>query len=56
MNREHSLEVSIGVSKSVLNELKRVIKLHAKTTQYIKFSGIKIIRYSFYSRGNWLYF
>ena len=32
MSREHSLDVSIGVSKKVLSQLKRITKLHKKQT------------------------
>lgn len=41
MSREHSLDVSIGVSKKVLAELKKITKLHKKQTQYKSLAVLK---------------
>ncbi len=41
MSREHSLDVSIGVSKKVLSQLKRITKLHKKQTQYKSLAVLK---------------
>lgn len=41
MSREHSLDVSIGVSKNVLKQLKKITKLHKKDTQYKSLAVLK---------------
>lgn len=41
MSREHSLDVSIGVSKNVIDQLKKITKLHKKTTQYKSLAVLK---------------
>ena len=41
MSREHSLDVSIGVSKNVISQLKKVTKLHKKSTQYKSLAVLK---------------
>jgi N-acetylmuramoyl-L-alanine amidase len=41
MNREHSLEVSIGVADNVLAQLKKITKLHKKETQYKSLAVLK---------------
>ena len=41
MSREHSLDVSIGVSKNVLAQLDKITKLHKSTTQYKSLAVLK---------------
>lgn len=41
MSREHSLDVSIGVSKKVISQLKKITKLHKKQTQYKSLAVLK---------------
>ncbi|WP_448249360.1 N-acetylmuramoyl-L-alanine amidase [Thalassotalea agariperforans] len=41
MSREHSLDVSIGVSKNVIDQLRKITKLHKKTTQYKSLAVLK---------------
>lgn len=41
MSREHSLEVSIGVSKNILSQLRKITKLHKRETQYKSLGVLK---------------
>jgi N-acetylmuramoyl-L-alanine amidase len=41
MNREHSLEVSIGMANNVINHMKKVTKMHKKTPQYKSLAVLK---------------
>ena len=41
MSREHSLDVSIGVSKNVIAQMKKITKMHKKTTQYKSLAVLK---------------
>ncbi|MGJ8693235.1 MAG: N-acetylmuramoyl-L-alanine amidase [Thalassotalea sp.] len=41
MSREHSLDVSIGVSKNVISHMQKVTKMHKKTTQYKSLAVLK---------------
>jgi N-acetylmuramoyl-L-alanine amidase len=41
MNKEHSLEVSLGMAGYVLNQLKKVTRLHKKTPQHASFAVLK---------------
>lgn len=41
MSKEHSLEVSFGVANNVINELKKITKMHKKTPQNGNFAVLK---------------
>lgn len=41
MNKEHSLDVSHGVAKNLVQELKRITKMHKKTPQHGNFGVLK---------------
>jgi N-acetylmuramoyl-L-alanine amidase len=41
MNKEHSLEVSLGMASNVISELKKVTKMHKKTPQHASFAVLK---------------
>ncbi len=41
MNREHSLEVSIGMANNVINHMKKVTRMHKKTPQYKSLAVLK---------------
>lgn len=41
MNKDHSLDVSITVAGDVINQLKKVTKLHKKTRQHASFAVLK---------------
>lgn len=41
MNREHSLEVSIGMANNVISHMKKVTKMHKKTPQYKSLAVLK---------------